>query len=786
MLFHNLKVALRNLMKYKVQTVISVLSIAIGIVTFSLTYSLMTKFRLPSLYSQPYHDRTYDIEFKTIDNGEREPVTMEIVRAIKGDGGLNCAEQVGVANGAETAMFAEFHLPDSTVSKGAIGAYYIDPDYVSLIGVRSAITGEKVKAPKVGEAIVGEKFVEKYLHNADPIGAVQMRTNQKQPIPVTIVDVYEEPSQFDVFNECSFCFCVTEKFEDNNPENFYSNRIWAVLKEGLAKEDLLKEVNARVRPLGLEASLSKTIDGLNVKEIIAINLIVYIIGSLILFGAIVGFLRMQIQLFWMRRRELSLRTVNGASRMQLFMLLGIEIAISLSLAIIVAVMLGLQLQDFLDKNMDLVMRDSQIIIRRLWLYSIAVGGILLGCCGFIAWFTLCRIRKASVGLAANMRNSKNHFFRNVMLGVQIIICMVFVCSTFILVNGGRKILDGCNIPDNDSFYRNCLFLRLSYAEDPERLINEIGRIPELEEMVMCGKSFVRVDEVGNNPEAVEAFNGQMYFQTYFTSDTTIVSFQGMDVEWFRHDTDISQCVLICENLYNKFYELGLIDNNTLTLHIYGDSAVIFPIAGVIKNIPYDVKGQSLVAISPEFKKGESEYALVPKPGKEKALARNVDETINRIEPGIINKMVFNFREMNNPMLGVVEVVRTGGWILGMVSLAICAMGIFSTIALDTRARRKEVAIRKVNGAKKRDIYMMFSKVYGILIIISLFIAVPLSVGFNKYIGLIVSSVSPGTSISPVVPILLGVTIVIGLILLIVALHIRRVTHVNPSEIIAKD
>ena len=37
MVLHHLKVAVRNLLKYKLQTVISVLSIAIGIVTLALS-----------------------------------------------------------------------------------------------------------------------------------------------------------------------------------------------------------------------------------------------------------------------------------------------------------------------------------------------------------------------------------------------------------------------------------------------------------------------------------------------------------------------------------------------------------------------------------------------------------------------------------------------------------------------------------------------------------------------------------------------------------------------------
>ncbi|MDE6654930.1 MAG: hypothetical protein K2K37_11155, partial [Muribaculaceae bacterium] len=67
---HNLKVAVRNLMKYKFQTCMSVLSIAIGIVTLSFAVSVMDKFRLPSIYHESYSDRAYKVSFKSGEDDE--------------------------------------------------------------------------------------------------------------------------------------------------------------------------------------------------------------------------------------------------------------------------------------------------------------------------------------------------------------------------------------------------------------------------------------------------------------------------------------------------------------------------------------------------------------------------------------------------------------------------------------------------------------------------------------------------------------------------------------------
>ena len=53
MILHHLKVAVRNLVKYKLHTVISVLSIAIGIVTLAFVHVVLEEVTYSSLCSQP-------------------------------------------------------------------------------------------------------------------------------------------------------------------------------------------------------------------------------------------------------------------------------------------------------------------------------------------------------------------------------------------------------------------------------------------------------------------------------------------------------------------------------------------------------------------------------------------------------------------------------------------------------------------------------------------------------------------------------------------------------------
>ncbi|MDE5783247.1 MAG: ABC transporter permease [Prevotella sp.] len=788
-IIHNLKVAVRNLIKYKLQTFISVLCIAIGIVTLSLAHSILTRFQLPEIYNEPYYDRAYKVLFRTINEGDKANINCDVIRAVKQNGGLSCTEQIAVDvdfNG-RLGLPAEFHLPDSTVRKGAISANYIDPEYITYAGLRSAITGKKIKKLKQGEAIIEENLAKSIFRDKSPIGAVQTIIGYYQTIPVTIVDVYRPLSYLNKENiSGALYYCLYDCIEDHqelDEIDFIPSMLNVVLKEECTEQQLLEEVNERVKPFGLEAELSRALDDADVNINITVRGFIYIISSLILLAAIIGFLRIQTQLFWIRRREMSLRVVNGASRMQLFSLLVTEVAISVCLSVIVAVILGCLLQDFIDSELNQFIHEIGIKIHSLWLHSLVIGGGLLVLCSLMVWITLLRICKAGKGLAASMRRSRNHLFRNIMLGIQIVISIVFVCCTFILANGGNMMLKAFNVPENDDFYKECLFLRPIYAEHLD-LLDEIERLPDLDRIVMCSTSYCQIREIEENPEAVEKLQHRRTFNFRCTTDTAMLSFLGMAPEWFNRDVDRTNCLLLSEQLYNKFHELGILDKNTLTLDM-GPSLTL-PIAGIIKNTPYVRNTETFVAIAPDWERYLEEYVLVPKAGRSKALARSVDETIERLEPEIINKMVFNFREMESTPAIMIEIIQNGGWILGCVSLFICIMSIFSTIALDTRARKKEVAIRKVNGAKGKHIYRMFGKVYVVLIVISLFIAVPLCVMFNQLIEGIVTEDVPGTTLSPVMPILLGIAIVTLLIFLIVGWQIHKVMQVDPAKIIAKE
>ena len=65
----------------------------------------------------------------------------------------------------------------------------------------------------------------------------------------------------------------------------------------------------------------------------------------------------------------------------------------------------------------------------------------------------------------------------------------------------------------------------------------------------------------------------------------------------------------------------------------------------------------------------------------------------------------------NSIYEILPIVR----ILAYIALFLALLSIYSSIATDTTSRRKEMAIRKINGAKAHHIALRICRQYGIIL-----------------------------------------------------------------------
>ncbi len=796
MLSHNLKIALRNLWKYKVQTLVSILALAIGMVALSMVHAALEDFRLAEICGEPYYDRVYTISFDSIrPRQSQDPLALngDIVRAMKSNGGLGCVEQGPYApNGLRTGGWAEFTLGNGERRKMQIAAIALDKHYPHFAGFHSALTGEKIKELKLHEAIISQSQARQIFGDVNPVGARLRLDRDGQSYQLTVVDVYQELSNIERVCRSKSLFFSPCELEDMDFDNYYAVWMDVVLKPQATPKQLETEANARLKPLGLKANVENLNESMS-KEKMSVRFgvsITYLIGSLILLAAIISFLRMQTQLFWMRRREISLRVTNGATRCQLFFLFATEVTLVVVMACWVAIGMEAWVHDFLIAKVPNFVEEMGDM-GNLYPFTIGVSVIVLALCLLVVWGILLRICKSEQGLDAAMRRSHGHWFRNMMLGVQIVISTFFLCATFDFLEWSGKASEFNNIPKDESVYKESLYLHTHDADDKQRLRDHLVKLPEVEKYIPYNRGFYRVEELAENEEFCNIVwkygdrtlrTAMTHYQTHFASDVTWLNYMGVKVNW-KPKVNRTKCVLVNEKLYQKMRKFGVAPNEMLTIENEG----VLPISGTYSSIPYQNHDwndmYSLIVIDPKMRSESEDYILVPKPGEYEALKTQVEKIIKALEPAVVNPMVTNLRSALAKDYEFTEVFQIIVSILAVVSFVICLMSIFSTLMLDTRARRREVAIRKVNGALMRDIARLFGKTYVVIGIIGIFLAVVLATLFHLTV---MASIGDMIQANPVLPFVLGVLMVVFFIAAIVAWQVRRIMSIDPSEILAKE
>lgn len=794
MLLHNLKVALRNILKYKVQTLGSILSLAIGMVTLATVHSFLQNFRMASINHEPYYDRVYNLRFDSIQKRQSENsirINGDIVRAVKANGGPRCIEQGPYApNGMLTGGWAEFTLNGKTKRKTQLDAVPLDRHYPNFVGIRSAITGEKIKVLGPHDAIINEKQAKQIFGDKNPVGASIHLSKDCGNYQLRLVDVYQDLSLAE--QNSSALFYSPWELEDMDLNQFYAVAFYVVLKEGCTPQQLKAEVNSRLKPLGLKVKTEKLKDRLSegYSTVAIARSITYLIGSLILLAAIIGFLRMQTQLFWMRRREISLRITNGVTRLQLFSMFATEVVVIVLVAYIVAVLMGSWICDYLARPQFAEITSELGTISHLYLYSLVIGLVVMMLCLAIIWIVLSRICKHTQALESGMRRSHNHWFRNTMLGVQVMISMFFLGVTFCLLCWVGKMADFNHIPDDERAYKQSLYMQTNAAENVQRLRDKLIHLPQVERWIPYSYGFLKVNELAENEEFSKAVWKDDLFVSYsnvtnyriqMTSDTSYLDFFKIKVNW-KPKANRKKCILVNEELYKHIRQYHVAPNDILTV----DEMDTYQIAGTFQSIPYEGSMKtdiySFIVIDPKEAYGATHYILVAKPGEYKEMQVAVDRMIQKLEPAVVKPMSSNLRDYMAREMLALEILQNIAWILAIVSLAICLISIFSTVMLDTQTRKKEVAIRKVNGALTRDITKLFGRTYLVITLIAMVFAVVAMLLFH----IVLSRTFEMVKINPAFPIILSVVIVVGFIAAIIACQVRKIMKVDPSEILAKE
>ena len=759
MIKHNLIVAIRNLAKYRSQTVISVSSIGVSITIFALISSIMFNISGDRLLKQNYVENAAVMYYN---GSDREFGVMDGNELINHQ--YKTIEKIYLLDKAKKSFNISL---DNNDPLNTIGQR-IDSDFLTWGGYESAITGGVAANIGDGEAVITRNLGNKLFGNyKDAVGShikvFYANEGSRDMRSYKIVDVLGSIP----INDNKILSKVHFLHSDDFASDLQTVFAYLSIKPDVQLKDVAEELATymNISPTQLHITRYEIWAGTHNMMTIIISRAVILFLYLFVIMAFSSALRQWLQLFAMRHREMAIRITLGSRKSDIFALFISEELISIFLALIVTLICNLLAFTFIENNFGEVIDELGFNMPRvIYLTAICYLSLII-ICAIADWYAVSDATRSKSGLAGRMKPIK-HRLRNVGICIQIVISIVFLAITSIFALGFSNIEQQLGIPSDKSRYEDGLVVRTDAITGPQtqQLAAEIRRL----------ESVSSVMNVVNSGTGIEFADSTVkYSRIYVQDDDDVVDFYGLGVHILTPQKSMRRYVLVDSEIQEKMTETGEFTSRKLIVN-----GTQYDIAGWYDNMPFlDSKIPSVIITDPALDKyGNCDLYILPKDGAGLQALHEVRRLVEQALPeqpdALPKKLAFE-------LLGEYRSIKTFRGVLFIllgISILTTVATVYSSITLDTRRRRKEMALRKINGAKSKDICKIFAKTYSIIMGIAIIIAVPISL-----IVLVSMNETFKFDTSPVVATTLAVLICMLVVFITLYGRIRKVMAVNPAE-----
>lgn len=787
MIKHCLKIAIRNLVKYKVQSAVSILGLAVGFVCFSL-----------SLYWIHY-EMTYD-HFRQ--NADR--IYMVRTNDEYTEGKISTRVPYSLAaylaqHFPDIAVAAPFHLISERISvndkyQDAVFSS-ADSAWMNLMDIRIIKGNRNFMLPKDNaEIAITEEAAKKWFRTEDPIGKeVKMLRRTKKNCAIVQAENRHTNFPFDFIG---------------NPElgKTWWYITWSILikvKPDTDIEELESKINANLpaelkqvtltRKTGIERIILTPLSKLHYakdfrddKEAgITFQYIIYfsIAGILIITCALINYLTLFINRMRVRQREMALRMIHGANIRSLVSLLTVEFLLLLACAVTTGFLLiEICFPSFIELTGIDTAKSS--LYGEAFLFIGLISLIILT--AIIGLLYILYHRSLHLSLRYNTGRSTGTQLRRGSIVLQLFVCLSFIGCT-VLINQQLDYLRhrdlGLKIKNRGSF-------SVMGDMDYTPLIRKIKELPMITEVMQPDyypivSQLTAIGQFDNwegldipidTPVPVKLFLGKEDFFRFY--DITLLAGEWLD------DLSTYEDIIINESLARR---MGWSPQEAIGKHII-QSYITYTIVGVVKDCHYGAP--TLPIPHTGFLVGEQMGLMQRSAGilfkyKEGTWneCRKALEHLYQTECSPENILRLNSEEeVYNNYLRSEEMLTRLLSFASLVCILTAMFGIYSLVTLTCEQRRKEIAIRKVNGATVWSILFLFFREYLIMFCIAALFAFPITyVIIKQWILNYVRQVS----ISPL-PFIL---ILIGLTLTVIAgisWRVWKAANENPAEVIKNE
>ncbi len=724
------KTAIRNLLRYKWNSLFNILGLSIGIACFIYILFLL-RFELK-----------YDSFHKDIERIYRIPMTLKVKGRTTNYAGMPSKYGRYIKNNfSEVEKFARIRPSTTTIFSYQDKKFieenfkYVEQDIFDIFTFEFINGNQKTALVNPFTAVITEEISAKYFGAENPVGKLikidtafyevtgvikKLPRNSRLKLDVFLSFVTGNPDQHDDWRAGGFLHTFIKLKEGINPDEF--NKKLLQVPEIVSGETLKEqgEVNIpylqALKDIHTDNSIDYTWDTEPITNPTYIY-ILFVTGIFILIIASLNFINLSTAKYISRSKEVGLRKVSGASRWQLI----IQFFGESVLLVFIAHIIGMFLVELsIDKFNEITQINLDVDYSSLFIWIIIIGLILF--IGIIAGsypaFLLSSFNPVNIynNKAGRKRGSS---LRKILVIIQYTVTIILIIGTTFII---KQVNFMVNAPLGFNKEQKLI------VEFPRELLNinsykavknEFNEIPGV--YSTCFSSSVpgrwrykwRIWATGEEEMSKHIYCTQVdndYFDVY---DIKLLKGEKYFIENTR-DTDwiLNESAMkiygwnIDSVLYQSLQGRHNIKAVVKDYHFEGLQKKIEPLA--FFHISDDIRYLTI-----QLEKGNTGQQLARV--KEKYLA---------LYPDLVFNYFFLDQDFERQYQAEKRIVKLFS-IFTTIGLIIAIIGIFGLAVFMCQQKEKEIGIRKVNGASSWDIFKLLSFDFSKWIFISFVISIPI-------------------------------------------------------------
>jgi putative ABC transport system permease protein len=441
------------------------------------------------------------------------------------------------------------------------------------------------------------------------------------------------------------------------------------------------------------------------------------VGITLLVVSYFNFLNFFIAMAPIRARNINLRRILGESSFRLKLSVIIEtvflsfISFLLSILIIQFLDMGI-LKDFFKT--DLTIAENPYLLLFVGVVSILLG-FLVGIypAVYTTSFTPTTVLNGSFSLS-----SRNQWIKNISIGMQFIVAIFLIVSMlFVKIQYNYMRNKDWGIQTENVFYLNTG----SNMNEVKNFMAELKQNPHIVDVTTAFYHPGQEKSWGWAQSWGREFEGKSINLNIWPVESHFFDFFGVNIvtgERFKENDDKK---MIINRAFSKEYGF---DN------MEGKEIDDYEVIGIVEDFNYrslysNIQPLAFISIPKEYEQYYYNWVFV------KTIGANTRQTAEYVsntwktfsgEPFEVLSLTDTIQAMYQKEKNFLDIVS----ICGIIAIIVAIIGLYGFVFFDTKAKRKNIAIRKVHGATIANVMLMLNKQNFIRFAFSCLVAFPLS------------------------------------------------------------